>query len=421
MRDTAAPQRNQAIALGAPITLCLALLAAAITQHKLSANGSPLGTPTTELLVSSPRDAGPETLRDAILAADRLSTRAHIVITARQILIESALPALVNPHGVDIEAAAGAGNLDAAGQEAGAVLQIDSPTSTVKGLHISHARVSGIIVNAPGVQLDSITVSDSKVGLLVNAAAKSCTVRTSTFERDETGVMAEAGVQRTAILGSIFRDSTRAGFWFVGREGAHPGAGDQPAVLVTGSVFEKNATGVIANQWTQIQSSRFLGNRQFALMILGGEARLEDSEIRDSGGTAVSVTSGAGVAIVHNTLIDNTGAAISVRDSEVDIARNTLEHNGLGIVSVSTREPLSTLIADNLITKTTSDAITVIGGSPQLRGNQIIGNQGVGLRTLDLAGSAGAVKVIPRLEANVLKGNRVDTPLTGTYTLSGGP
>jgi hypothetical protein len=421
MRDTAVPHPNRAISLGAPIALCLGVLAAAITQHKLSANGAPLGTATTEFLVSSPRDAGPETLRDAILAADRLSTRAHIVITARQILIESALPALVNPHGVDIEAVAGAGNLDAAHQEAGAALQIDSPTSTVKGLHISHAHVSGIIVNAPGVQLDSITVSDSKVGLLVNAAAKSCTVRASTFERDETGVMAVAGVQRAAILGSIFRDSARAGFWFVAREEAHPGPGDQPEVLVTDSVFEKNASGVIANQWTQIQRSRFLGNRQSALMILGGEARLEDSEIRDSGGTAVSVTSGVRVTLLHNTLIDNIGAAISVRDSEVEIARNTLEHNGLGIVSVSTRDPLSTLIADNLITKTTSDAITVIGGSPQLRRNQIIGNQGVGLRTLDLAGDAGAVKVTPQLDANVLKGNRVDTPLTGTYTLSSGP
>ncbi len=421
MLDTAAPPRNRAISLGAPIALCLGVLAAAITQHKLSATGSPLRAATTDFLVSSARDAGPDTLRDAILAADRLSTRAHIVITARQILIESALPALVNPHGVDIEAATGAGNLDAARQEAGAALQIDSPTSTVKGLHISHARVSAIIVNAPGVQLDSITVFDSKVGFLVNAAAKSCTMRSSTFERDETGVMAQAGVQRTAILGSLFRDSARAGLWFVGGEPARSAADDQPAVLVADSVFEKNSAGVVANQRLQIRKSRFLGNRQSAMTILGGEARIEDSEIRDSGGTAVSVTSAIRLAIVHNTLADNTGAAISVRDSEVDIERNTLDHNGLGIVSVSTREPLSILITDNLITRTTSDAITVIGGSPQLRRNRIIRNQGVGLRTLDLAGEGGAVKVTPRLEANVVEGNRVDTPMTGTYTLSGGP
>jgi hypothetical protein len=421
MRDTAAPERNRAISLGAPIALCLGVLAAAVTQHKLSATGAPLRPATTDFLVSSARDAGPDTLRDAILAADRLSTRAHIVITARQILIESALPALVNPHGVDIEAATGAGNLDAARQEAGAALQIDSPTSTVKGLHISHARLSGIIVNAPGVELDSITVSDSKVGFLVNAAAKSCTVRSSTFERDETGVMAEAGVQRAAILGSIFRENTRAGLWFVGREPGHSAAGDQPSVLVADSVFEKNAVGVVANQRIQVQKSRLLGNRQSAMTILGGEARVEDSEIRDSGGTGVSVTSGLSVAIVHDTLTGNAGAAISVRDSGVDIERNTLDHNGLGIVSVSTREPLSILITANLITKTASDAITVIGGSPQLRRNQIIRNQGVGLRTLDLAGDAGAVKVMPRLEANVVEGNRVDTTLTGTYTLSGGP
>ena len=412
-------QRSRAISLGAPIALCLGVLAAAIMQHKFSAGGAPLETGTTELIVSSSRDAGPDTLRDAILAADRLSTRARIVITAKRILIESALPALVNPRGIDIEAAPGAGSLDASHQETGAALQIDSPTATLKGLHITHARVSGIIVNAPGVQFDSITVSDSKVGLLMNAAAKGCTVRTSTFERNETAVMAEAGVRRAAILSSIFRGNARAGIWFVGREDAHADRDDQPGVRVADSVFERNASGVVTNQPTLVHKGRFLGNRESAIVILGGTARLEDSEIRDSGGTAVSVTYGTAVTLVHNTLIDNVATAISARDGEVEIERNTLDHNGLGIVSVISRDRSSMIIEDNLITRTTADAVTLIGGAPVLRRNQIVRNHGAGLRTLDLAHDGGALKVSPRLEANVLEGNRVDTPVTGVYTLAG--
>jgi hypothetical protein len=421
MSDTATSKahRSRAISLGAPIALCLAILATAIVQHKFSAIGAALETGTTELVVSSSRDAGPDSLRDAILAADRLSTRARIVITAKRILIESALPALVNPRGVDIEAASGAGSLDASHQEGGAALQIDSPTTTLKGLHISHARVSAIIVNAPGVQFDSIAVSDSKVGLLMNAAAKSCAVRTSTFERNETAVMAQAGVRRAAILSSIFRDNARAGVWFVGREDTHADRDDQPGLRVADSVFERNAIGIVTNQPTVVQKARFLGNRESAIVILGGAARLEDSEIRASGGTAISVTSGTGVAVVHNTLIDNAAAAISARDSEVEIERNTLDHNGLGIVSVISHDPSSTIIEDNLITRTTADAVTLIGGAPLLRRNRIVRNQGAGLRTLDLAHDGGALKVSPRLEANVVEGNRVNTPLTGVYTLSG--
>lgn len=412
-------RRTRAVSLGAPIAFCLAVLATAAMQHKLSANGAPLSTQTTDFIVSSSRDAGPGTLREALLAADRLSTRAHVVITARRISIESALPALVNPHGVDLEASAGAGNLDAAHQESGAALQIDSPTSTVRGVHISHARVAGIIINVAGVQLDSVTVTDSKVGVLLNATARSCALRTSTFERDETGVMAEAGIRRAAVLSSIFRANARSGVWFVGR--AETPRDDQPALQVTDSVFEKNTAGVVANQWLRVQKDRFLGNRNSAISILGGEARLEDNEVRNTLDTAVSVSSAAHVAIIHNALAANTGTAISVRDSEVQIEGNTLEHNGLGIVSVISHGSPSALIADNLITATSADAITLIGGTPLLQRNRVIGNGGVGLRTLDLALTSGSLKVAPRLEANTFKGNRVDTPVTGIYKMADAP
>ena len=388
-------------------------------QHRLSANGAPLSAATPELVVSSSKDAGPDTLREALLAADRLSTRAHIVIHARRISIESALPALVNPHGIDIEAAAGAGELDASHQESAATLQIDSPTSTLRGLQIVHARVAGIIVNVSGVQLDSVTVSDSKVGVLLNATARSCTLRTSTLERDETGVMAQAGVRRTAILSTLFRHNARAGLWFVGP--ADTTSDDQPAIQVTDGVFEKNTAGVVANQKLRVQKTRFLGNRDSAILILGGEAHLEDNEIRGTTGTAVSVNSAAHVALLHNALIDNAGAAISVRDSDVQIERNTLEHNGLGIISIASQGSASARIADNLITRTTADAITLIGGTPLLRGNQVIRNDGVGLRTLDLTLRGTSLKITARLEANTFKGNRVDAPVTGVYTLAGTP
>ena len=421
-------QKSRTIALAAMIAVGLVILAMAVTQRGLNANGAALRLDTADFVVSSARDAGPGTFRDAILAADRLTTRAHIIITAKRITVESALPALVNPHGVDIDAASGSGTIDIGRQEAGAGLQVNSQTATVRGLRFVNAHVSGIIVNAPGVRLDSLTLTDSKVGILLSAAARDCIIRTSIFERNETGVLAEAGVRHVSILSSIFRGNTRAGFWLVAAaekdgtaaQSSRAGAPGGERVRIADSVFEGNAIGaVIANQPTLILKSRFIGNRQSAVLILGGAARLEESEIRESGGTAVAVISGTAVVLAHNRLSGNLSIAISVRDSDVAIQSNTLARNGLGIVSIISQAALIPAIGDNLITETAGDAITLIGGAPLLQRNQILRNHGAGLRVLDLVQGTGGLKATPRLDANVIKGNGTDTPVSGVYTLVG--
>src|SRR6185295_16287455 len=141
-----------------------------------------------DFVISSSEDAGPNTLRDAILAADRLSSRARILIRAKRITLESPLPALVNPHGVEIAVEKGAGSIDAARQETGSVLLIQSPGSIVRGLRIANARATAIIVNAANVELDNLVLSGSKDGLLLSAAAYDCTILTSEFDKNDTGI-----------------------------------------------------------------------------------------------------------------------------------------------------------------------------------------------------------------------------------------
>ena len=381
--------------------------------------------PPADLVVSSERDSGPQSLRDAILAADRSSSHAHILVTAKTIRIDSALPALINPRGVEIEASPGSGTIDAEHLAKGAVLQINSPGSTLKGLHITRARDSAIIVNAAGVQLESVTVTDSKVGLLLGSAARGGALRTSTFERDETALMTERGVRDVTILSCVFRDNTRAAIWSVGAaENSKPGQSDppEPLVSVIDGLFERNASGVVvADQPVLIQKSRFIASRGSAVLILSGAARLEANEIRESGDTAISVAGGRHVHLSRNTLSDNPKTAIMVRDSEVTLEGNTLTHNGFGIVSIISQPSLSSLLDGNLINRTTGDALTIIGTAPQLRRNQIIDNSGVALRALDLVEAHGVLKAAPSLETNVLRGNGVDQPVHGVYKATGGP
>jgi hypothetical protein len=412
------------------ISISVLLLAAVVTMRNRGANGTPARSTAAELLVSSGRDAGPQTLRNAILAADRLSRHVHILVTARLITLDSPLPALINPRGIDIEVAADSATLDADHQASGVVLQINSPGSMLKGLHIVRAHGTAILVNAPGVQLESVIISDSKTGILVNAAARGCAIRASTFERDETGVMADTGVRDLTVLGGVFRDNTRAGIWSVAAPGKRAIAPDsdtegkspQEPVRIMDGVFERNASGVvIANQPAFLHKDRFVGSHDSAVLILGGAARIEDSEIRESGGTALSVTAGRGVHLMHNTLADNPKVAIMMRDSDVTIENNTLSHNGFGIVSILTEGSLTPQIRANLITGTTGDGITVIGGAPRLERNQVLDGAGAGLRLLDVVQPKGGLKATPTLEANVFKGNKLDQPVRGVYKMPSAP
>jgi len=396
----------------------LLILAAVLAGRNNSPAAAALKLAGADFVVSAAGDAGPGTLRDAILAADRLTNRARISIKVKRIAIESALPALVNPHGVMIDADSGYGLIDASHQIKGAVLQINSPTSALHGISIVNAHDFGIVMNAAAVELDGVNISNSKVGIFLGAAAKGSAIRTSAFEHDDTAITAEGGVRDVSILSSIFRNNNKAGFWFVG--GIEKDGDSQERIRIIDSVFEKNASAVVlANRPALIQRCRFMANEQSAVLVLGGAARVEDSEIQGSVGTAISVSTGRQVTLARNTLTGNLVTAIMVRDSQVTIDHNTLTGNGAGIVSIASNNADGTLIRDNTITKTVTDAITVIGGSPRLQHNQATDNHGAGLRTLNLVSEGGEIKATPVLEANVFKGNGTDQPPPAVYKLAG--
>jgi hypothetical protein len=398
------------------IALSLTLLAVAMTIRGRTGD-SPRAA--AELIVTSAADAGPGTLREAILAADRAPERAQIVVTAKRITIESPLPALVNKHGIDLRAASDAGVIDAA-QVAGTTLQIAAATTRLTGIHILNAHTTAIVVDAAAVQLDSIHVESSKVGVLLGEGAEGCVIRSATFDNNEIAVTGDALVADVFIVGSVFRANTRAGLWLVGspQDKTRPGRAERPLRLVDG-LFEKNALGaVIANHPILIQKTRFIDSLQSGVLILGGMARVEDAEFRGSGGNAISVSSGQAVELLRNSFLDNRATAILARDSDITIERNNLHGNASGLVSIISREPVRAVIRDNVISATTGDALTLIGGAPQVQGNRITDNHGVGVRVLDLAMRGSQLKTTPQLDANLVKGNAVDAIVPGVYPLA---
>jgi hypothetical protein len=404
---------------GALIAVGMLVLAATLGRHSTDAAIATPRTTDAAFVVSSSADAGPGTLRDAILAADRLGDSARISIAVRRIALETALPPLINPRGITLGGQHEGTVIDAGHQPKGATLQILSPTSVIHDLSIVNSHDFAVLVAAPGVELRSLTVSDSKTAVVIGAAARGASIRTSTFERDETAISAETGVRDLVIQNDIFRGNTRAGFWFVGsvdKDASMP----VENVRITDSVFDRNASGVVlANRPASIQKSRFIDNHESAILVLGGAARIEDNEIHGSGTSAISVSSGRHVNILRNVLHDNPATAIMVRDSEAEIAHNTLQHNGTGIVVITSHEADVISVSDNTVSRSKGDGLTIIGGMPTVARNQLLDNAGAGIRSLDLVHAKGGLKAAPHLDANQLRGNGIDMPSTGVYKIAG--
>ncbi len=422
-RGTARPPFG--LTVGAVVACGLVTLGAAITSRSVHRDAPLDGRADAEFVVTSARDAGPGTLRDAFLAADRLSSRCRIVIKVPRIVIESALPALINPHGVEVEAVAGAGTIDADRATKGPAIEVKGIGSILTGLHVLHAHGYGILIDATGVQLVAVTVQDSKVGVMLGAGASGAIVRTSLLEHDDIGLMAEPGVRQVTLANDIFRLNTRAGLWFVGaaaaRSGGAPDAvASDPLIRVLDTVFEKNATGVVlANEAGLMQKDRFIDN-QTALTVLGGAAVVDHSEISGSQADAVSVISGRSVVLDGDTLADNKATALMVRDSDVSIETNTVARNGVGLVLIGGPGGFAPLVKGNLITDNRGDGIMLIGGALLLEDNRLLGNRGAALRPLDFVQGGTTRKAEPRSRGNIFHANGLDVAPTGIYRLKDG-
>ena len=413
------------VTVGALVACGLVTLGAAITSRTVHRDTLLDGRTNAEFVVTSASDAGPGTLRDAILAADRLSGRCHIVIRVPRIVIESSLPALINPRGVELSAAAGAGTIDADRETKGSAIEVKATGSVLTGLHVLHAHGYGILIDASGVQLASVTVQDSKVGIMLGAGASGAIVRASLLEHDETGLSAEPGIRHVTLASDIFRLNTRAGLWFVGaaaagRGGPPDATAPDPLIRVLDTVFEKNATGVVlANEAGFMQKDHFIDN-QTALTVLGGAATIDDSDISGSQADAVSVISAHSVVLDGNTLVDNKATALMVRDSDVSIETNTVARNGVGLVLIGGPGGFTPLIKGNRITDNRGDGIMLIGGAPRLEDNQLLSNRGAGLRPLDFVAGNTRLKAAPLSRGNVFHANGLDVAPTGVYRLKAG-
>ncbi len=342
--------RDRAVWVALTLAGCLAVGAGWLEQWRLPSLDR---FASSVFRVTSARADGPGSLRVAILAADRAPGRARIVVTVAKIAIETALPPLVNPRGVVLEAAPAGVELDGT-RVTGAVLDIASPGSLVSGFRIVGGG-AGVVVRAPGATLRNLTLLEHDTGILVGENAAQ--------------------------------------------------------IDVVGSRFTEDAIGVVAiNVNARVEASHFTSEGSAAVYASGARAAIVNNRIFAGHGFGIHSEELQSGTILQNEIARNCNGGILLRDSaNTQVLGNDLYQNGYGIVLMEGQALRPNTVANNLIADDLADGLLLIGSSPIVRGNRVLRNRHAGLRMSSLRLGSGPARIpTPFMAENLVQGNGVD-------------
>lgn len=364
--------------------------------------------------VTSSADSGIGTLREAIFAADRADGRARIIMDVSRVLLETPLPALVNPSGVVIDAGRSRARLEARNLATGSVLDIAAPDSVVTGLQIANAAQQAILIRAGGARLTDIVIDDSQAGVYVAEGANDLAIRGSTFRRNEIGVHVSPG-STVRLHDNAFESHRRAAVWSVAPTAHAAGA---VGVHIRGNRFQHDFRSVVLiNVAARVERNVFRDADAAAAYIYGATADVRSNRMRSGRGFGIHAENVMGGVIADNEIDHNCAGGVMLRRARnTHLVSNRVYANGYGVIVVIGHPTAPNTIADNLIMQQQEDGLYVIGASPILRRNRLLLNRRAGLRLASLIfDGSRAVVPAPLLDANILSGNGADEPQRDEY------
>lgn len=373
------------------------------------------GTSGTRLYVTSGKDEGPGSLREAIFAAARLDARAAIVIRAARISLESPLPPLVNQAGVDIDTGESGSEIDARQLPVGPVIEIRAPRTTIEGLRIHGAAGAGLLVRARGVQLRRVAVVDSAEGVTMADGAGDVLVEDSRFERNGTGVHLALPVPNVIVRRNDFARHEQAAVWAV--TPAASAAASAAGLSVRANRFADDRISVVSiHVGGRIEQNQFSGAREAAIYVMGRNVIVRENRTRDGAGLGIFADETDGALVEANEVDRNAAVGIILRSSGGTVIQNNRVYgNGYGIAVVF-GDGQPSLVRGNLLLAHTQDALYVVGASPLIRQNRALQSRVAALRILDFVPLEGLrLPAVPRLVDNVFQDNLVDAPVRGVY------
>lgn len=365
-------------------------------------------------VVTSPRDTGGGSLREAIYAADAAEDPVVIKLLVRRIVPATPLPPLSNPRGVSFEAEGV--ELDARRLGAETALYVESPGTVVRGLKVSGAAGAGIVVHARGVRLRNIEASRCADGVVILDGSRDVTIEGARFDGNGAGVRVHPGATRVTLRGNHFAAHEQAAIWDVRPEPAAAERGD-PELLVRGNTFESDRISlIVVNVPTRIEGNELVRAREAAAYLGGPHLLVRDNRIRAGQHGLLLVE--ADDAVVEKNELDHVAAiGIVVHGGRgTTVRENRFFENGYGISLVRGEGGRPNVVAKNILLSQRFDGLLLLGSSAMLQGNRVLGSRYASVRILRLVPWQGpAVPSAPLLSENTFEGNGNDTPVRGDY------
>jgi Right handed beta helix region len=360
--------RRSAVAIGV-----LALLSGVVAVGSWYEKQSPAANQSvgsTMVNVTNGGDRGPGTLREALFIAAAATGGATVAIKVPQITVLTALPPLVNPHGVSLIAHAPGTLIDAHALAAGPVFDIAGPNTSIEGLHISNCPGAAILLRAVRFHLRATTIDTCAVGVEAAENASDTVLEGNHFAKNKVAVRFAAAGHNTVVDKNEFANDKEAALWAV-RSGSDV-HGDP--ISVHDNRFSDEHTGIVAgNIPILVERNDFFNSQEAAVHLVGAGAVIRGNRISGGSGMGV-VAENVRSAIIDNNEIDGLAAyGVMVRGSANTLVRGNRVHNsgyGLAFVLGDAKSP-STAV-ENTIIELKFNGIDVIGDSPILRRNQVL-------------------------------------------------
>ncbi len=342
---------------------------------------------TITVRVTNGADRGPGTLREALFVVATAPGPARISLHVPKISLTTALPPIVNSHGVRIVAHPGASEIDARGLTGGPVLDVAAPNVSLEGLAIRNCRGAAILVRAVHFSLQSSTLRNCDVGVDVAGNAHDLLLEGNRFIADRIGVRFSASSPDTTVSANRFSGETQAGLWAV------RGQTDlrSEAIDVRDNRFDRDHSGIVAgNINILIEQNQITGSQAAAVDLVGGGAVVRDNRVNGGSGMGILAEGAHAAVIEHNELNGLAEYGIMVRGSSATLVRANRLYDcayGMAFVLGDARDP-STAV-DNVIIEPRYDGIDVMGDAPILRRNHVLQPHALALRVEDFDGPDG--------------------------------
>jgi len=353
--------------------------------------------------VVSGADSGPGSLREAVFAADAAPKGATVMIEVDRITLESALPPIVNTHGVEIAGPPGGVELDAhAVAASSAVFDIDAENTSVARVAVRNCPGTAVLVRARRFHLTDSSIEGCDVGIEVAVNASEVALERNHFSGNRLGARFSAASRNSEVLKNQFSGSGDAALWLVASESS----GVAGAVSLHDNQFNGDRTGVVlGNVPAILEHNDFTAMREAAVHVIGEGAVIRNNRVLSGAAAGILVENAAGVLIEGNDLTHLDGYGILLRGASNGLLRGNRIHScAYGIAFVLGVPQKPSTATDNTLIDLKYDGIDVVGDSPVLKGNQVLQARAAPLHVQDFTQPNGqTVRSQPLLDKNTFQ------------------